>query len=417
MQTQNTWRWAFLAALAAATSMAGCSSAPEEGELGSVVEGLQSGDSLAGLTAAQQALFTTGRGTFMEVEDLADGLGPVFNERACGNCHSVGAVGGAGVQFEVRAGRKTGSTFDPLTASGGSLFDLFSVTNPTQTSAAERALIPGCTLPPNGEPVPSTANVVAKRRTTALFGLGFVDATPDSTFTALAASQPAFRRGRAPLVPNITAGHPTVGKFGWKDQNPTLHQFAGDAYVNEMGITNTDFPVEQAPSGNPALVAACDIVPGVEDTSNDVQQFTDFMTLLAAPPRGPVSGRAALGDIGFTALGCDGCHVRNLRSGASPIRALANQTYSPFSDFLLHDMGSLGDGIGGNGTAGTTEMRTAPLWGLSLIDPTHLLHDGRGTSVEDAILRHEGQARISRDLFAIQPRNVKDNLLAFLKTL
>src|SRR4029453_12671467 len=96
-------------------------------------------------------------------------------------------------------------------------------------------------------------------------------------------------------------------------------------------------------------------------------------------------------------IGCDGCHVRTLVAGPSPIAALSNQTYHPFSDFLLHDMGSLGDNIGDNGTAGLTEMRTAPLWGMRLLGGRNLLHDGRATSVADAIQRHDGQGAAARN--------------------
>lgn len=377
------------------------------------------GDPIPGLNAAQAARFADAKEVFNEVEAVPDGLGPVFNERACGNCHNVGASGGSGIQFEVRAGRLTGTTFDSLVAQGGQLFDLFSVTS---LPASERTTIPSCTLPANGEPVPAAANVTALRRTTALFGLGLVDATPDSTFVALAASQPLAIRGRAPLVPNLTTGTSTVGKFGWKDQVPSLFQFSGDAYLNEMGITNPQFPTEQPPQGNPGLVAACDgkpVEPGSveDDGGEDVAFFTDFMSFLAPPPAPDITGQAHSGDTVFSDIGCDGCHVRTLSSGPSPIAALSNQTYHPFSDFLVHDMGSLGDSIPGNGTVGLREMRTAPLWGLRFVAPVNLLHDGRATSVEDAILRHDGQAAASRNAFMSLPPGHRNNLLAFLSKL
>lgn len=173
--------------------------------------------------------------------------------------------------------------------------------------------------------MPATANVTARRRTTALFGLGLVDATPDQTFIDVAASQPVGIRGHVNLVFNISQ---------------------------------------------------------------------------------------------FSQIGCDGCHVRTLTSGPSSIAALSNQVYRPFSDFLLHDMGTLADNIGDNGTAGVTEMRTAPLWGLRLLDDHHqLLHDGRATSLSDAIVRHDGQASAARNAFNALGSTDKNNLIAFLKTL
>ena len=109
------------------------------------------GDSLPGLSAQQALDFAAGRVAFLEEEGLADGLGPVFNEKSCANCHSVGAVGGEGAQFERRAGKTVSGKFDSLGSEGGQLFDLFSVNSLGPT---DRAQIPGCTLPASGEPIP-----------------------------------------------------------------------------------------------------------------------------------------------------------------------------------------------------------------------------------------------------------------------
>jgi CxxC motif-containing protein (DUF1111 family) len=339
------------------------------------------------------------------VETIHDGLGPVFNEKSCGSCHNVGATGGTGVQFEIRAGRLVNGVFDSLVSQGGQLFQLFGVAGQ----------IAGCNV--GGEVVPSTANVRAKRRTTALFGLGLVDATPDSTFTGLASSEPSGIRGRVNMVQNIAAGRSTVGKFGWKAQVPTLHQFSGDAYLNEMGITNPEFPTESAPQGDPSRVAACDLVPGLEDDGEDVNLFTNFMRFLAPAPTATRSAQAQAGDPLFTQVGCDGCHRRTLTSGSNAVAALSNKTYHPFSDFLLHDMGSLGDNIGDQGQAGLREMRTAPLWGIRFANPNDLLHDGRAHSLNDAILMHAGQAQASRDAFNALSSTNKQNLIEFIKTL
>jgi CxxC motif-containing protein (DUF1111 family) len=405
-----------LALISSVLFAAGCANTTTDTrEVGAVSEALV-GDALPGLSSAQLQAFQDGKAAFAEVESLADGLGPLFNEKSCGHCHSVGAVGGSGTQYEVRAGQLLNGVFDPLASQGGSLFALFSVGNLTGN---ERNQVPNCTLAKNGEPLPAQVNVTDKRRTTALFGLGLVDNTPESAFTAIINQQPSSIRGHANQVFNIAANTTTMGKFGWKAQVPTLHQFSGDAYVNEMGITNPEFPNEQPPLGNPSLVAACDLVPGLEDDGTDVDEFTNFMRMLAPVAPTSESSQAAAGDALFQTIGCDGCHVRTLISGTgSDIAALNNQTYHPFSDFLLHNMGSLGDGIGDSGMAGLNEMRTAPLWGLRLADPKHqLLHDGRATSLADAILRHDGQAVTARNNFAALSSSGQDNVLAFLKTL
>lgn len=381
-------------------------------------EGAVVGDAVTGLDTGQQQAFADGKEAFVEQEALVDGLGPVFNEKSCGGCHSVGATGGAGNQFEVRAGRVANSVFESLGPQGGQLFDLFSVADLTGN---EQHAIPNCTLAKKGEPVPSTATVTAKRRTTALFGLGFVDATPDQTFIALAASQPAAIHGHVNMVRNISTGGTTVGKFGWKAQVPTLFQFSGDAYLNEMGITNPQFPTEQPPLGDTSSIANCDLVPEgpevFENGGDDVVAFTDFMTMLAPVPPLAQDASALAGDALFTQLGCDGCHVRTLTAGSSPVAAINGQAYHPFSDFLLHEMGTLGDGIGDNGTAGLTEMRTAPLWGLRLVKKQQLLHDGRAKSIDDAILQHGGQALTSRNAFSALSNADQKKLVAFLQTL
>src|SRR5262249_12421439 len=133
-----------------------------------------------------------------------------------------------------------------------------------------------------GEVVPPQAEVVAPRQTPPLFGLGLVDAVPDATFIALAQQQThecPQTAGRVNMVDNISAGRPTVGKFGQKDMVPSLFQFSGDAYVNEMGITNPQFPKESCPQGDCSLVSgptSCDPVADPEDDGTDVKKFADF---------------------------------------------------------------------------------------------------------------------------------------------
>src|SRR5207244_2366533 len=113
-------------------------------------------------------------------------------------------------------------------------------------------------------------------------------------------------------------------------------------------------------------------------------------------------------------IGCASCHVRSLTSGPSDVAALRFRSFEPYSDFLLHDMGRLGDGIP-QGHASGREMRTAPLWGLHL--PTTYLHDGRATTVSDAILAHDGQARGARDRFAALRPDLQLRLLVLLRSL
>jgi CxxC motif-containing protein (DUF1111 family) len=155
-------------------------------------------------------------------------------------------------------------------------------------------------------------------------------------------------------------------------------------------------------------------VPELNDEGEDVEAFTDFMTFLAPPPRGPLSNDAKNGEKEFNKIGCGDCHVGTLQTGQHRNPALDRVTFHPYSDFLLHDMGKLGDGIQQNQASGSL-MRTAPLWGLRQIKI--FLHDGRARSVRNAITAHDGQAAAARDAFLNLPSRQQGKLLSFLDSL
>lgn len=395
------------------------------------------------LPGISNADFNVAKDLFAAVETNADGIGPIFNARGCGVCHSNSAVGGAGEQIERRFGRFANGAFDPLEQLGGSLRQLQTIGAFTTPNGRT------CTVPLEREPASATVKNVG-RRTTALFGLGLVDAMPDAFFVQLAAAQPVVIRGVVsrvavvfpdPKDPSQAVGSLRVGRFGWKGGVPNLLQFAADAYVNEMGITTqscvrgraiTAFASENLPNNMP-LAPGCpdDLIPGTDEAvgscaggltliQDDVEAFTDFMTFLAPPERVNVSAPAVVaGARVFSRLGCDGCHV----SGAfvtppQPFNGVpGNYAFRPYSDFLLHDMGSLGDQIGnaGDTLVQTRRMRTAPLWGLRFANKK--LHDGRTTSAAAAILAHDGQGAASRSAYVQASATDKSNLLEFLNSL
>jgi CxxC motif-containing protein (DUF1111 family) len=361
------------------------------------------GDAIRGLTPAELQRFVDGRTAFEREEEAGDGLGPVFNARSCVTCHGVGATGGGSDLVETRFGTTTNGAFDALGSKGGSLIQ-------TDGIGVQGA----CNYV--GEQVPPEATIVAGRRTTPLFGLGLVDAMPDFAFIGLARWQARFQpmtAGRPNLVTDVASGRRAVGKFGWKSQVPSLFVFSGDAYLNEMGITTPLFPDESCPQGDCAALA-CDPLPGVDDDLDDVEAFRDFMAFLAPPRPTHAPYVEWQGSMLFDKVGCADCHVRTLISGASDVAALRFRTFHPYSDFLLHDMGTLGDGIE-QGRATGREMRTAPLWGVRLF--TIYLHDGRAHSLEAAILAHEGQARRARERFLALPAEKQAKLIGFLRTL
>jgi len=357
------------------------------------------GQPLQGLTADEVARFEAGRDEFEEIETVEEGLGPVFNEASCAICHT-NPLGGSNERLETRFGRLDASgAFDPMSSVGGSLLQDHAIAGYS------------------AEVVPAEAMITAGRITTPLFGLGLVDAVPDETFIGLAAFQAATTprtAGTANLVFDISSGQLRVGRFGWKAQVPTLFQFSGDAYLNEMGVTSPEFPAENCPQGDCATLAY-NPVPGLNDDGSNVAAFHDFMTLLAPPGRGAIAAAlASMGSRVFERIGCASCHTPVMATGPSPVAALSNKTFRPFSDFLLHDMGSLGDGIVQGGASGS-QMRTAPLWGIRM--RSKFLHDGRATTLPHAIAAHDGQGRYARDLFLSLSAGERSALLAFLKSL
>jgi CxxC motif-containing protein (DUF1111 family) len=365
--------------------------------------GIAFGDPIAGLTDAQVADFAAGLEEFTSVDTPESGLGPIYNNNSCAACHSVPVIGGGSTIFVTRFGRTAGGHFDPLESEGGSLLQQFAIDPAVQ------------------EVIPADANVVAHRQTSPLFGFGLIEAIPDATILANAAqSKPDGISGRASIVQDVSTGQTRIGRFGWKAQQATLLSFAADAYVNEMGITNRFFPNENAPNGNTALLAQYDKVGDPEDSVDpatgkaDIDRLADYMRLLGPPPVGKLTLTALAGAVVFAQTGCQNCHTAVMQTGASSIAALDHKIVPLFSDLLLHDMGSLGDGIV-QGAATESEIKTAPLWGLRA--RTAFLHDGRATTVNAAIQMHDGEAARVRDRYSKLKPSDQQHLLEFLGTL
>jgi len=368
--------------------------------------GPRPGDPLPGISAADFAEFRLGLDDFLEVETADEGLGPAFNGTSCAVCHNIPAVGGFGTIAEVRAvGRDADGAFYPLYESGETLHQLFSV--PTH----------GCqvSLPPD-------AAVIARRIPIPLFGAGLVEAIPDDAIAGLEDPTDANGdgiSGRAARIVDVATGHQRIGRFGWKAQHATLLAFGADAYRNEMGITNDLFPLELASGVTPDRMRACDPIPDPEDRRDPrtnrrgIDNFASFMRFLAPVGRLASDAAARSGEQVFNAIGCAACHVSVLVTGPDGNRLFDNQAVSLFSDLLLHDIGT-GDGIA-QGAALPSEIRTPALWGLRFRRP--LLHDGSTATIEDAILRHAGEAARARLGFTRLSEVNRAAMLAFLKSL
>jgi len=362
------------------------------------------GAPLADLGPDEETRFDNGDTVFRRNFDAISGAGPVMTGVACLGCHDFPpAIGGSNQRLETRFGRRNpDGSFDPLISLGGPLL---------QDQAIGR-VASGFTF--TAEKLPPEANVVVPRRTPPLFGLGLVDATPDATFQAIAAWQKANEpaaAGRTAMVLDLTTRKTAVGKFGWKAVHPTLLQFNADAFVNEMGITNPIFPAENCPQGD-CTTLSNNPNPNVNDPDGvNLAQAHDFVQFLGPPPRTPAPDNGA--NL-FRSIGCGICHLPTLVTGQNDLSALDRLAYHPYSDFLLHDMGALGDGID-QGDAKGSEMRTQPLWGVSR--QTRLLHDGRAFNLTDAILAHDGQGKPARDRFAGLSDPDRKALLDFVNSL
>ena len=354
-----------------------------------------------------QAAFDTARSRFMERDDPADGLGPVFNGRSCAECHRAPIVGAGSATTVLRAGHFDGTHF--IEHPGGSLIQDRAI-----DPAIQERILPG-------------NEVRAQRISLSTLGDGYIEAIDDSTILNLSSSQPAGMRGEAVQVPVLEApGTTRVGRFGWKAQHASLLSFAADAYLNEMGITSRLLPTENTSNGR--SVAAFDTVQDPEDTDHDIDAFATFMRATRVPARDETLARspdATTGASQFRAIGCGTCHVpdittapagRVLNGGAFTVpAALGGQTIHPFSDFLLHDVGT-GDGIVQNGGQTTrNKLRTPPLWGLRL--RRGLMHDGSSPNPHEAVIRHGGEARDVVRFYNNLDAGQRRQLLAFLDSL
>src|SRR5437879_9725117 len=386
---------------------------------------------------------------FDEVENVSDGLGPLYNAQSCRECHQSPVSGGGSQVAELRVGHEGAhhrfENAEIPIARGTEIIT-------GRTLVNDRAICPNGAFPNTEiqERLPDSENVRTTRLSLSVLGDGFVEAVADQTFIELARKQCKETHhkicGQAIFVPILEApGQTGVGRFGWKDQHASLLSFSGDAYLNEMGITNRLFPDE--------VTTLCNTVtePNNEPDSTglaDIDRFARFMRATKAPPRDTLlakTPKAKTGSALFDKIGCAICHVRTLTTTAAGTAinggtftvppALGEKTFHPFGDFLLHNVGT-GDGIvmampehyGRNvyqivwkafsldSLARTqNKVRTAPLWGVRL--RPRLMHDQASLTLRDAIVRHGGEASGVTQRFRRLSRREQQAIVEFLKSL
>ncbi len=356
-----------------------------------------------------QATFEADRHVFQEQESVEEGLGPAYNAQSCGECHQTPRTGGSSQITELRAGHRNRSgEFAP--AFNDSLIHDRSIDPLVQ------------------ERVPDNQEIRAKRLSVNTLGDGYIEAIEDQTLLDIANRQAATTggaiHGLAIQVPVLEAppGITRIGRFGWKDQHASLISFAAEAYFKEQGVTNRFFLQEDYAGGKPTTDydSVADPEDGPDETGlDDVERFARFMRSTNAPPPDPGTAsdpNAAAGSRVFERTGCAVCHVSSLKTAPAGTvlnggtlvvpEALASKVIHPYSDFLLHDIGT-GDGIVQNGGPDSARrIRTAPLWGLRMRG--RLMHDGDSETYRDAILRHAGEAsRVRARYVSLSPAERK----------
>lgn len=392
---------------------------------------------------------TVDQAKFEEVEQLADGLGPLYNAQSCRECHQ-NPVSGAGSQVsELRVGH---------TGPDGHFHNPEIPINHGSEVITGRSLVNDRAICPNGafpdkeiqERVPETETIRTFRLSLSLLGDGFVEALADQTLIDLATQQckSSHRKicGQVLEVPIVEVpGQMGVGRFGWKDQHASLLSFAGDAYLNEMGITNRLQPDEVTNICNTA--SEPNDTPGTDGLS-DIDHFARFIRATKAPARDSqlaADAAAKKGNGLFNEIGCATCHVETLTTAPAGTKinggtftipaALGSVSFHPYGDYLMHDVGT-GDGIlqaipehygkkvfnmmsgylaKQNFESSRNKIRTAPLWGVRL--RPRLMHDGESLTLRDAIRRHSGEATHVTQKFEKLRKEDQDAILEFLKSL
>jgi CxxC motif-containing protein (DUF1111 family) len=386
---------------------------------------------------------------FEEVEQLADGLGPLYNAQSCRECHQNPVSGGGSQITELRVGHpgSHGKFLDPEIpiAGGREIVKGRNLVN-------DRAICPNAPFPTTEiqERVPDTETIRTHRLSLDLLGDGFVEAVADQTLLDLAEEQcqSSHRKicGQALFVPIVEApGQTRVGRFGWKDQHASLLSFAGDAYLNEMGITNRLQPDEVTNLCN--TVSEPNDTPGPDGLA-DIDHFARFVRATKAPARDSQLAKTPLamkGSALFDKIGCAVCHVPTLTTAPAGTKinggtftippALGGIAFHPYGDFLLHNVGT-GDGIVQSMTehygrrmyqytwknlsleafqSTQNKIRTAPLWGVRL--RPRLMHDGASLTFRDAIVRHGGEAARVAERFEKLKKAHQEAIIEFLKSL
>jgi CxxC motif-containing protein (DUF1111 family) len=402
-------------------------------------------------------MFSTGNAFFNQAwteppssNTSRDGLGPLFNARSCSACHFKDGRGRPPIDGELEF------TSMLLRIGTGELGpDGIPLPDPTygdQLQPSGAGDVPGEGVPrvsytniagsyADGTPyelasptyaieAPSHGPFVSDlkispRVAPVMIGMGLLEAIPDSRLEELADPEDADRdgiSGRINRVWSVAAGALTVGRFGWKAEQPSVRQQAAGAFIGDLGITSSVFPQQECTE---AEVECRSALGGGDPEISDrlFERVVRYSELLAVPARARFADDDILrGKAHFAELGCGGCHTPSHRTSAdAELEEVRDQRIWPYTDLLLHDMGdALSDQRPSYAAAGN-EWRTPPLWGLGHYEVVNgherLMHDGRARGVAEAILWHGGEAEDAKQLFVELSEASRLDLIAFVESL
>lgn len=426
----------------------------------------------ANITFAEQSDFSLGNGLFRKLwvsspssTQASDGLGPFFNARSCQACHIKDGRGqppenGADASSMFLRLARTPSTIAEKEAVEN--LSIVNFPDPIYGGQLQNFAVAG--LLAEGEmkvsykDYPVTLGdgtiVVLRKPTYSAINLAYGDMHPDTTFSPrvappmigmgliqaihqsdiIALADPQDRNGddisgKIAKVRDAKTGKLLLGRFGWKAQNPSIRAQSGGAFAGDIGISTPDNP---SPYGDctakqpDCLARPTGVQPrlGSTEAPDPVLDLVTFYSEnLAVPARRNINNKQVLlGKKIFYKIGCISCHQpKFVTSRKAKNKAHQFQLIWPYSDFLLHDMGEgLADGQQ-VGVANGREWRTPPLWGIGLTkivsNHTFFLHDGRARNLSEAILWHGGEAKNTRERYALLNRESRNNLIKFLESL
>jgi len=384
-------------------SVVGC--APDASpEAGAGIFG-ELGAPLPSATPEELAAFERGREVVLHRFTREEGLGPELNVTFCGGCHEKPVFGGGASHY--RDFLLVGDELSP------------NVVVPRGKNGVQRQF----SYDTGRAPSDPLTNLSATRNPLPFFGAGLLAEIPDGEIISHA--DPDDEDGDG-ISGRVNDNGIQIGRFGRKAQTARLELFVRGPIFNHMGITSDPLPEERrallpgfgieegavAVATKQAVIPDeptidLDDVPDPELSESDLFDLLSFVLLLAAPEPDDPTPATERGRTTFERIRCDGCHLPSLRGPRGEIPA--------YSDLLLHDMGDdLADGFPMEAATGR-EFRTQPLWGIAAASP--YLHDGRASTIDEAIVWHGGEAAASRDSYLELDAEEQSELIAFLESL